>query len=171
MSIENPYQAPTSFVADLPPGGKLEAADRGTRLAAAIVDGLIYSVLGIAAAIAAPVMLISRRHGLSASPAMAGFFMCIGLGFLGILAWNLVWLHKYGQSIGKRALNIRIVCNSDLSRVGLGRIFVLRMLVPGLIGAIPYLGWIFSLVNICFIFRDDRRCIHDHMADTVVVKA
>jgi uncharacterized RDD family membrane protein YckC len=36
--------------------------------------------------------------------------------------------------------------------------------------SIPLLGGLFSLVNVCFIFRDDRRCIHDLIADTIVVK-
>jgi uncharacterized RDD family membrane protein YckC len=92
------------------------------------------------------------------------------IAFLGIFIWNLLWLHKYGQTIGKRIMKVRIVRN-DATRAGLARIFFLRMMVPGIIGAIPIVGHLFSLVNICFIFRDDRRCIHDLIADTVVVKA
>ena len=36
----------------------------------------------------------------------------------------------------------------------------------------PYVdaGGLFSIVDICFIFRDDRRCIHDLIAGTQVVK-
>ena len=34
---------------------------------------------------------------------------------------------------------------------------------------IPVLGPLFSLVNVCFIFREDRRCIHDLIAGTQVV--
>ena len=47
----------------------------------------------------------------------------------------------------------------------------MRGFLPGLIGAIPLVGTVFSLVNICFIFREDRRCIHDLMAGTHVVEA
>jgi hypothetical protein len=33
----------------------------------------------------------------------------------------------------------------------------------------PYVGPFFGLANILFILRADRRCIHDHFADTKVV--
>jgi len=39
----------------------------------------------------------------------------------------------------------------------------------GLIGIIPAIGGIIQIVNILFIFRDDRKCIHDLIAGTVVV--
>jgi len=170
MSYENPYQAPASAVEDVPVEGQLEAADRGTRLAAAFIDGLVYGLLGIVAAIAIPALLASRRNGSDSTFVAIALVVIMGVGFIGIFIWNLVWLHRYGQSVGKRALKIRIV-RKDTSRAGLGRIFGLRMLVPAALGYIPIIGPIFGLVNICFIFRDDRRCIHDLMADTVVVKA
>lgn len=47
--------------------------------------------------------------------------------------------------------------------------FVLRSFVNGLIGAIPCIGSIYALVDIVFIFREDRRCLHDLLASTVVV--
>ena len=46
----------------------------------------------------------------------------------------------------------------------------MRGFVPGVLGAIPYIGWAFTMVDICFIFRDDHRCVHDLMAGTRVVK-
>jgi hypothetical protein len=41
--------------------------------------------------------------------------------------------------------------------------------VPTLIGMIPYVGWIFSLADPLFIFGESRRCLHDMLADTIVV--
>ncbi|HJV23798.1 MAG TPA: RDD family protein [Holophagaceae bacterium] len=170
MSFENPYQAPAAAVADFPSNEPLEAADRGTRLVAAILDAILgLGLLGIVAALAIPALLASRSRGGSAAAGLVILLVFV-LGMLGIFIWNLVWLHKYGQTIGKRMMKVRIVRN-DATRAGLGRIFWLRMFLPGAIGAIPIVGPLFSLVNICFIFRDDRRCIHDLIADTVVVKA
>ena len=171
MSFENPYQAPVAAVADIPVDGMLEAADRGTRLGAAILDAIIgLGLIGVAAALLIPALLSARRGGgdNGVPLAIVGFLLVVG--FICIAVVNLVWLHKYGQTIGKRIMKVRIVRN-DATRAGLARIFFLRILLPTVIGAIPVVGRIFSLVDVCFIFRDDRRCIHDLIADTVVVKA
>ncbi len=170
MSLENPYQTPAAAVADLPYGEVLEAADRSTRLAAVILDGLIGGgLVGLLAAIAIPAVLTARRNGGDGGVVLMLLPLLFFLGLIGIFVWNLVWLHKYGQTVGKRIMKVRIVRN-DASRAGLSRTFLLRMLVPGFIGAIPFVGPLFTLVDICFIFRDDRRCLHDLVADTVVVK-
>lgn len=34
---------------------------------------------------------------------------------------------------------------------------------------IPLIGPILNLVSILFVFRENRRCVHDHIAGTVVV--
>ncbi len=171
MNYQNPYQAPSSAVADMAYDGQLEAADRGTRLVAVILDALIGGgVVGILAAIAIPALLSTRRGSTDGAAVGLVLVFVMLAAFLGIFIWNLVWIHKYGQTIGKRIMNVRIVRN-DATRAGLARIFFLRMMVPGIIGAIPIVGPLFTLVDICFIFRDDRRCIHDLIADTVVVKA
>ncbi|MEA2700447.1 MAG: hypothetical protein QOI66_4718, partial [Myxococcales bacterium] len=46
---------------------------------------------------------------------------------------------------------------------------LLRGVVNGIISAIPYLGGLYALVDALFIFRDDRRCIHDLIAGTRVI--
>lgn len=170
MTDFNPYEAPTSVVDDPSVGEYQELADRGSRLAAKILDGLIgIGGIGIMAAIMIPVAL---TQGESATKTRF-IIMVVLLGValtLGVLAWNLTWLYRYGQTIGKRIVKIKIVrCDGD--RASLGRILGLRIILVTILESIPFLGGLFSLVNICFIFRDDRRCIHDLMADTVVVKA
>jgi uncharacterized RDD family membrane protein YckC len=98
-------------------------------------------------------------------------FMSIGgLAFLGVFIYNLVLLNSDGQTLGKRWMKVRIV-RSNGERAGLGRIFWLRMFVPGLIGRIPFVGVIFALTDPLFIFGEERRCVHDMMADTIVVNA
>ncbi len=168
MTDFNPYEAPTSVVDD-PNGGEYqELADRGSRLAAKILDGLIgVGGLGIMLAILIPVAF--------AQGAREKLFVLVAVSLggaltLSVLVWNLIWLHRYGQTIGKRIVRIKIV-RSDGDRASLGRILGLRIILVTLLESIPFLGGLFSLVNVCFIFRDDRRCIHDLMADTVVVKA
>jgi uncharacterized RDD family membrane protein YckC len=77
-----------------------------------------------------------------------------------------------GQTVGKRVLGIRIVGNDSDEDAGFVRVVLLRSFVPGMIGSITYmgLGLCFAIVDIGFIFRPDRRCVHDHLAGTKVVE-
>jgi uncharacterized RDD family membrane protein YckC len=139
-----------------------DLAERGTRLGAVVLDNLI---VGAVVAIAlAPSFLFASEVAATATIVL----LCLGVA--GLLAANLILLYRHGQTIGKKMLGIRIV-RLDGDRAGLLRILVLRMFFPGLVAAIPYLGVVFAFVDPLFIFRDDRRCLHDHMADTKVVVA
>ncbi len=101
---------------------------------------------------------------------LAGF----GVMVLGVFALSIVqiWLiSTRGQTIGKYAFGARIVRVTDNSLPGFVHGWFLRSFVPGVIGFAPFgLGVTFSLLDICFIFRRDRRCIHDFIAGTRVVK-
>ena len=50
-------------------------------------------------------------------------------------------------------------------------IILLRHVVVMLITHIPVVGVLIWLADILFIFRCDKRCLHDHLAGTRVVKA
>jgi uncharacterized RDD family membrane protein YckC len=164
MNNFNPYRPPNAAVNDANASrSQAELAGRGTRLGAILIDSLTYLVA------MSPALLILVNPDMD-EPAKIPIFGVVGLLFLALFIVNLVMLSKTGQSIGKRILNIKIV-RTDGSRAGLGRIFWLRMFIPGLIGGIPLVGPIFSLVDPLFIFQESRRCIHDLIADTIVINA
>ena len=168
MADFNPYQAPSAHVEDVNDNEDSELAERGTRLGAVILDSLIFLAPGLFAII--PAMLSMRGNAAEAMGIGATIAVSVGvLGMLVVLVIDLVMLHRSGQTIGKRMLNVKII-RSDGSRAGLTRIFFLRMLVPGLIGGIPFVGFIFTIVDPLFIFQESRRCVHDLIADTVVIK-
>lgn len=163
--IAPPFPTPAAPVLDL--------ADRSTRLAAAVVDSLIYMGGGIFIFAAGLVAIAAgeRVEPWLEAPAIPILLAALGvLIFLVVFILNLKLLNDSGQTIGKRLLHIKIV-RSNGERATLGRIFGLRILLVGVMGAVPVLGHIFSLVDVCLIFREDRRCVHDLIADTVVVKA
>lgn len=174
----NPYAAPTARVSDIPiDQQQLELADRGARLAAVIVDGLIFGVVGAGFAVGTFSLAGTARSASDGSPgtfAMIAALVC-ATAILALLVLNLVWLSRYGQTVAKRWLKIRIV-RSDGSRCGLARIIFLRIFPLAIVGGLlnlagPALGYLVRIVDALFIFRGDYRCIHDHIADTIVVKA
>ncbi|MCB1553502.1 MAG: RDD family protein [Xanthomonadales bacterium] len=161
----NPYAAPAARVQDVPVD-TLELADRGTRLVAVIIDSLLVMGVGLAMGIMAP--LFAGRGG---SEAAVMVVVSIGLAlFLALIALNLVWLYRYGQTIAKRWMGIKIVRSSG-ERCELWRIIVLRVLPLNLLSAIPFIGYVVPIVDGLCIFRSDYRCVHDLLADTIVVKA
>jgi uncharacterized RDD family membrane protein YckC len=83
-----------------------------------------------------------------------------------VLNWRL--LERSGQTIGKKALGMKIV---DLSGAlpPFGKLVALRYVLPILIAQIPFLGGLFALADALFIFGAERRCIHDYLAGTRVV--
>lgn len=168
MTNFNPYQAPSAHVDDMDDVADMELAGRGTRLGAIVVDLLIYGVPFLAML---PAIFFARNA--AAEGMGVGVIIATAVGGLGILAVivvNLIMLYRTGQTIGKRLLNVKIV-RTDGTRAGLRRIFFLRMLVPGIVGNIPFVGLIFSIVDPLFIFQESRRCVHDLIADTMVVMA
>jgi uncharacterized RDD family membrane protein YckC len=169
MNTTNPYAPPRADVRDVAEDSGT-AAGRGTRLAGAILDGLIFMGMVELPAFIGGAMSGSFDPAAAASAAPS-FSFGIGWVFalIGLAIW--IWLTvKYvsqnGQSIAKKLLGIKVV-RTDGSRASLGRIFWLRNVVNGLLSIIPLYG----LIDVLVIFGESRQCVHDKIADTIVVKA
>lgn len=163
----NPYAAPSAptmpALPPLPEEVALPAlAGRGTRLLAKIVDRLLYVVCFVPFVIAA----IARSGG---GTDALGFALAISAAAaIALFIYNLLLLQDRGQTLGKRWFGIRIV-RRDGSDADLGRIFGLRMALPWLIAV--FVGPLFTLPDALCIFGREQRCLHDLMADTIVVLA
>lgn len=168
--ISNPYAATQQNLSFNTAAKNVELADRGTRFAAVLLDGLIafviMAVFGIIAAIL--VAIIGKENNAAIIGVVGGLGAIVVIGFV---VMQLVLIARYGQTLGKRIMKIRVVRTGTDEKCGLGRYFWLRGFVTGLLGAIPFVGWLVSLGDPLMIFREDRRCLHDHIADTEVVKA
>lgn len=183
MESNNQYAPPRSNVADVPAsGGALVLAGRGLRLGAAIIDGLLVSLPLLPTYTTAFVSTFrGAASGNGGSHTAVDFWTAVadtgGKGLfagsllvLAILLVNAVLVHRNGQTIAKKLLGIKVV-RADGSRATLARIFWLRNVVNGLLGAIPIIGGLYALVDTLMIFGAARRCCHDYIANTVVVRA
>lgn len=128
----------------------MELASRWNRLAAALLDGLFGAV---------PYGLVAMGEGNSAIQlvGVAGLFALIG--------YQIYSVTTRGQTIAKRLLGIRVVVKETMVNGGFVTNVLKRGVVTGLLNFIPG----FFLVDSLFIFREDRRTIHDFIAGTVVV--
>lgn len=81
------------------------------------------------------------------------------------------FLAKYGQTIGKRQQNIVMVDRVTHHRLPFRQLYLKRYLVFESFSVVSWiLDLIFRIVDFIFLFRDDRRTIHDMLANTIVVK-
>lgn len=161
----NPYAPPQTEVGMAASGIRLETAGPGIRLGAAFLDGLLY-LPGVVP------MFIGIGMADGGRTAENTGWMVMGIGLLvilGIAIYNLVLLATRGQTLGKRIAGIRIVTYPDGENPGGVKTILLRGFVNGLIGAVPMIGGIYSLVDVLFIFSEDNRCLHDRIAGTYVV--
>jgi uncharacterized RDD family membrane protein YckC len=134
-------------------------ASRTGRLAAAIIDNaLLYLPF---------VFLYSFL--ISSFDSDIGKFIALLLAVIimefAIVGFNIYFLVKNGQTIGKKLLHIKIV-NLDGSKTSFSTLIFLRGLLTGILAVVP----LFSIVDACFIFREDRRTLHDMIAGTIVVR-
>lgn len=157
---ENPYAAPAAAVADVAPDGEHVLAGRAERFAAALVDGILI----------APASFTFWFAYTSRSSVSGTTLALVCLYVLALLAVDLYLLSRNSQTIGKKLVKIKIV-RKDGSHAAVSRIFWLRGVLNGVLAAIPYLGGLYGLVDALFIFGDQRRCVHDYIADTIVINA
>jgi uncharacterized RDD family membrane protein YckC len=139
-----------------------ELAERGSRLLASLVDQVIF----VGPWFVAGMVVATVADNASESEATGTFFVMGMLLSLALMGLQLFLVAQNGQSLGKRLVGIRVV-RTNGSPVSLGRIIVLRNLLPGAIGS---MCGFFNLADALFIFNEDRCCLHDKLADTMVVK-
>lgn len=159
----NPYAPPAAEVAELQ-GSGVELGSRGARLGAVIVDLLVQVLALWLASLFVPWSIFAGDE----SPTILALNTGLGLVlFVAVQGWLLV---KRGQTVGKMALGLRIT-RPDGQAVGPARVLGLRYGIGYVLGGVPILNVVYGLVDALMIFRESRRCLHDVIADTIVVKA
>lgn len=166
-SQPNPYAPPTAAVGDsVDNDATLVSAERGTRLGAAMLDGVILMLIYIP-------FLIGFTSGSAPDLKQLVFGSAGAITLVLFLAWaayTSYLVNLNGQTIAKKLLGIKVV-RSDGARASLGRIFWMRNVVNMLPSIIPFVGYFYGLVDALFIFSEKRQCLHDKIADTIVVRA
>ena len=164
--MSNPYAPPQAVVLDIAdPGTQTVPAERATRFAAAILDGLIFLFM-----VYIPIIVTAVAMGAAGEDRASAAFAVGGLVTLvGLVVWSWLTIRfvlRNSQTIGKKLTRIKVV-RSDGTPVSFSRIFWLRNVVNAIISIIPFYG----VVEVLFIFGQSRQCLHDKMADTIVIRA
>ena len=139
-------------------------ASRWKRLFASLID-MIFMILGIISFVYFTGGLENASKGIeptflySAATSLAGTLVFIVL--------NTKLLLTNGQTIGKKVLKIKIVDlnNAFPSKKNLAIHYLAYLgfpYLPGLMGLI-------SVVDVLSVFRKDKRCLHNLLAETKVV--
>ena len=136
-------------------------ADRDSRFWALVLDTLAF----VAPVALAALLLPIRGKAAVLAPVIGA------MGVLCVAGYQLYLCARSGQSIGKRWMKIRVL-REDGTEASLFHILLLRNFIPGLLGALLGLlaPGVFLFVDALFILRADRRCLHDLIAGTKVVK-
>ena len=158
---------PPTGAAASPTGAGGPPADRVKRLVATLLDGLIF---GVTAAMAFGLGFVSGA-GFHWGVGLLSGFGLMSIVWLGMLVCQCYLLAIRGQTIGKIVMGLRIVRFEDGGNPGFVKAVLLRTFLWALITAVPVVGTLAGVVGILFIFRDDQRCLHDHLAGTRVVNA
>ncbi len=171
---------------------RLELASRGQRFAAKLIDMLmlivpfmVYYTIVFDPALqeqlqtlqkdpAAMINVIQHRIEViqaagDLTPAIMGLILNL------VVIVNVVLLTIRGQTMGKLCLGIHVVRFPGGGRAGFIKAVLLRDMFFGMIifGSSMFfgaMGMALLVANALMIFRQDRRCMHDLVADTLVTK-
>jgi uncharacterized RDD family membrane protein YckC len=150
METGNPYAAP-GVPEVYERSASQPLASRGSRFLARFLDGVIE------AAPFAIGMLLTALTSSEEQPAPLPMTLLGLLGAIALWIYQVVRLINTGQTLGKKWAGVKVV-RLDGSLASFGNQF-LRGLVFGLLG----------IISIVFIFREDRRCLHDLAGETRVI--
>ncbi len=164
MTTENPYTPPNADItsSDHAPG---ELASRWKRFFGALIDGLLIGLVTL------PLIFMTGYidRAASGTQSFAEVILLAVLGIVVFLAINAHLLKKKGQSVGKLLMGTQIVSVDSEQLLPLGKLIGQRYVPLWLVSQVPGIGQLAGLVNALFIFRDDKRCLHDLIAGTKVI--
>jgi len=161
----NRYAPPAAQVADVRAADEAAPlASRGIRLGAALIDFVVIMLAMFAFSKIVGWDLFDTQE-----PGWQELLRNSVVGFGLFMALNGVLLLKHGQTIGKRLTGIRIT-RPDGGAVPPARLIGLRYGIGYLLAVLPWVQMVYALVDCLMIFGASRRCLHDHLAGSIVVR-
>ena len=138
-------------------------ASIGQRFLARLIDGIIVGVPVVAALFATTDVGQANNSNFSLPlPFILGSLLLGALYEISLIA-------TMGQTVGKRAMRIRVVRVDDGGLPGWGSASI-RYLLPTAVGAIPILQLLALLVYLRALWDPMRQGFHDRAAGTIVVR-
>ena len=146
-----------------------ELASLKVRFLAALIDGAIQLVVAF-------LLVLILQDAISGMGEAASEIVFDIIIFLSWVAIHGKFIQGNGQTLGKRILGIKMV-QMDGADAGFARLVLYRTgslylvyIIVSLFGLPPTLSMMFGLADVLFIFSKERRCLHDLIAGTKVVK-
>lgn len=145
--------------------GALSYAGFWIRWVAKFIDGLALGVVLVIPMVILVMIFFAPRSTRAGGPFNMGLALQLGINFgstIFVLLYNWFFLSKYGATLGKMAVGLKVVTATGAplsSGQALGRSAaeILSQLVC-------YIGYIIAA------FDAEKRALHDHMANTRVIK-
>jgi uncharacterized RDD family membrane protein YckC len=176
-----------STPADVAAAARAELAGRGQRTGAALFNAFLYFLSTIPGSMMVARKLMEQMPELAqgkfprpadveaALPAVLGGIVWVYAGLFAAMILQAILIAARGRNLGKLVFGGRVVRADTGEPAGFVRGVLLRFALPvciilALNLGTGVLGFVFLVVDYCFIFRDDQRCLHDLMAGTKVVR-
>ena len=162
---ENVYASPQAELFEKDANVDFVLASRWQRLIASLVDTFIQMLIIM------PLMYFTGGFEVimeGAVNSLAYELTILAISLAVFAAINGKFLLRDGQTVGKKAVGIKIVDNGDLP-VSMSNLLK-RYAMYFLPGYIPVVGQLISFVSVLFIFGKEKRCLHDYVGNTKVIQ-
>jgi uncharacterized RDD family membrane protein YckC len=160
------YAPPHTHVEDVAPAvDGLQLASRGRRFSAALIDVLLSALAMWLVSLVTPWNPWEAKDANLWSLSLENSAFGFGL----FVALQRYLLATRGQTIGKALLGMRITRPGG-DKVSIARVIGLRYGVGYAFNLFLATALIFGLADTLLIFRKSRRCLHDTIADTIVIR-
>jgi uncharacterized RDD family membrane protein YckC len=170
---DNPYAPPIVALMLEPSSDRL--ASFGERFVGKLIDNLL--VIG-SLLLGVPIMAMDRNFGKPGTDPgplqFAGSLVSL-VALLTLIGLQWYWIATLGQSAGKRLMKTQIR-KIDGSKVDFVSGVIMRCWVVNFVFGVVHvftcglLGWVVWVVDSAVIFGAERRCMHDVIAATKVIK-
>ena len=164
--------------------GQPELASIGARTGAALFNAFIYFFSILPGSMLAARALVENNPQLAKGGIprlddldLTGFaesLIWVWAGFSAALLLQALLIALRGQNLGKLLVGVRVVRADNGAPAGFLRGVLLRFALPVtlvmVLNGFFMFGFVFLLIDYGFMFREDRRCLHDLMAGTKVVR-
>lgn len=156
-------------------------AGRGQRLLAQLVDASLSLVpltllcVGLSPVVSGMALVLGGEeheqtalrllHGTHGAALIA---VAVVIGLV-LTLWQWTLLATDGVTVGKRLVGIRVV-DKEGKRAGFGKAVGRRVWLFYALCMIPFVGLLLGTVDVLPIFFRPRRCLHDYVAGTLVVR-